>query len=103
MITAATTGGGDRSLIVHCDCLIISWGRKDELVSQIDYLREQAARAEALAGESGLPNVRARFAESAAAWTRLIVRAERLEHTQGPEPAGIGRPPRLLQRRRTEG
>lgn len=89
-----------RSVLVHCDCCIMFWGGKDKPVSQIDYLREQAARAQSLAEQSSLPNVRARFTESAEAWTRLIVRAERLEHAQGAAQEGIGRPPRLLQRPR---
>jgi len=62
---------------------------------QIDFLREQAARAQELAKQSTLANVRTRYAESAETWTRLADRAERLEQVQAQPVQGIGRSPRL--------
>ncbi len=69
-------------------------------MSQIDYLREQAARAYELAEQSTLPNVRARYSQSAEAWMRLVDRLERLEDSREASEAGLGRPPRLFQRPR---
>ncbi len=65
-------------------------------LSQVDFLREQAARAQELAEQSPLPNVRARYLESAETWMRLAHRAERLEQAQGLSKEGIGRSPRPL-------
>lgn len=57
---------------------------------QAEFYREQAERARALADKTPLPNVRARYIESAETWTRLLERAERLELK-----GGVGRSPRL--------
>ena len=65
-------------------------------LSQANFLREQAARAQELAEKSPLPNVRARHLESAETWMRLAARAERLEQAQGLSKEGIGRSPRPL-------
>jgi hypothetical protein len=65
-------------------------------VSQTEYYREQAERAQSLAAKSNLPNVRARLIESAEAWMRFVERAERLEQTQPGSTARMGRAPRLL-------
>ncbi|MDB5672943.1 MAG: hypothetical protein JWO25_3902 [Alphaproteobacteria bacterium] len=47
--------------------------------SQSSYLREQATIAFQSAASASLQNVRARFVESAAAWTQLAERAEKVE------------------------
>ena len=65
-------------------------------VSQIDYYLEQAERAQRLADKTELPEVRARYIESAEAWKRFVDRAERLQGAQASSTAGIGRSPRLL-------
>jgi hypothetical protein len=43
------------------------------------YLRDQLSNARLEAAATNLPNVRYRFLESAAAWEKLVERAERLE------------------------
>ena len=48
-------------------------------MSQAQYLREQAAAAQQLADAAKLQNVRSRYIQSAAIWTQLAERAERLE------------------------
>ncbi len=65
-------------------------------MSQIEYYREQAERAQTLAGKTSLPNVRARYLESAETWMRFVDRAERLQAAQTNSRPGIGRSPRLL-------
>lgn len=65
-------------------------------MSQTEYYREQAERAQSLAARSSLPNVRARLLESAETWMRFVERAERLEQTQAGSTARMGRAPRLL-------
>ncbi len=62
-------------------------------MSQIDYYREQAERAQSLAEKSQLPNVRARYIESAEAWTRFAQRAERMQGCKESQGAGTGRSP----------
>ena len=51
-------------------------------MSQVEFYHEQVERAQQLASQSTLPNVRARYAESAETWRRLLHRAERLEVLQ---------------------
>jgi hypothetical protein len=63
------------------------------VVSDVRYFQEQAAHARKLAERATLPNVRARFLESAEVWTRLVERAERLEQKQTDFR---GRSPRLI-------
>lgn len=65
-------------------------------MSQIEYYREQAERAQTLAAKTSLPNVRARYIESAETWMRLVDRAERLQVAQTSSKGAIGRSPRLL-------
>ena len=59
-------------------------------MSQAGFYQDQAERAEALADQTNLPNVRARFAESAQTWRRLMERAERLEALQSTSTAVTG-------------
>lgn len=55
-------------------------------MSNLETYREQAAAAHHLAMAAALPNVRARYLESASVWARLADRAERLEQMQvGPD------------------
>ncbi len=65
-------------------------------MSQIEFYREQAERAQMLAGKTSLPNVRARYIESAETWLRFVERAERLQAAQTSSRPGMGRAPRLL-------
>jgi hypothetical protein len=65
-------------------------------VSEINYFREQAAHAKRLAERESLPNVRARYLQSAEVWTRLVERAEGLEQMQSGVTGGRGRSPRLI-------
>jgi hypothetical protein len=51
-------------------------------MSDSKYLHEQAAAARALAEAAKLQNVRHRHLTSAAVWTQLAQRAERLEEMQ---------------------
>lgn len=52
-------------------------------MSQTQYLREQALSALQMAQTAKLQNVRSRYLQSAAIWTQLAERAERLEGMQG--------------------
>jgi hypothetical protein len=65
-------------------------------VSEINYFREQAEHAQRLAEREVLPNVRARYLQSAEVWTRLVERAEGLEQMQSGVTGGRGRSPRLI-------
>ena len=64
-------------------------------MSQVEFYQEQVERAQQLASLSTLPNVRARYAESAETWGRLRDRAERLEVLQESSRMGMGRSPRV--------
>ena len=63
-------------------------------MSHAAFYQDQAERAQALAEQTNLPNVRARFAESAQTWRRLMERAERLEALQAASTAATGAPGR---------
>ncbi|MDP8914863.1 MAG: hypothetical protein M3N39_14990 [Pseudomonadota bacterium] len=65
-------------------------------MSDINYFREQVARAQRLAERETLPNVRARYLQSAEAWMRLVNRAESLEQMQSGVTGMRARSPRLI-------
>ena len=65
-------------------------------MSEIHYFREQAAHAQSLAERAALPNVRARYLQSAEVWMKLVERAERLEQMQSGFTDVRGRSPRLI-------
>lgn len=65
-------------------------------MSEIHYFREQAAHAQRLAERETLPNVRARYLQSAEAWMRLVKRAETLDQMQSGATGVKARSPRLI-------
>ena len=51
-------------------------------MSDLQYYREQAATAQQIAAAATLQNVRTRYLESAAVWTKIADQAERLGEMQ---------------------